>query len=122
MVVNWRNEILTATTTLSDMYQSLAQSIAKIEKQALRIKNKVIDKSHRARRASSIVQSEVVPTPSAPRIIRSRRYAVKPMTDEEAALILSEDEASFLVYRNAENQKISVLYKRKDGNYGLIEP
>ncbi len=122
VVVNWRNEILTATTSLSDMYQSLAQSIAKIEKQALRIKNKVIDKSHRARRASSIIQSEVTPTPSAPKIMRSRRYAIKPMTDEEAALILSDGEASFLVYRNAENQKFSVLYKRKDGNFGLIEP
>lgn len=48
VVVKWRNQVLTATTTDSDMYLSLSESIDKIEKQALKIKNKVIDRSHRA--------------------------------------------------------------------------
>src|SRR4029079_3579340 len=50
IVVYWRNDVLTAATTLSDMYKSLSQAIAKIEKQALRLKDKVIDKSHRAKK------------------------------------------------------------------------
>lgn len=122
--VNWRNEVLTATTSVSDMYQSLSQTIAKIEKQALRLKNKVIDKSHRAAKTGAVAPNndEVSPTPSTPRIIRTRRYAVKPLTEEEAALSLDADPNNFLVFRNAENQKIAVIYKRKDGNYGLIEP
>ena len=124
IIVNWRNEVLTAETTKADMYQSLAQTIDKIEKQALRVKNKVIDKHHRAQKTSTIVQTatEVPPMPAAPRIIRTRRYAVKPMAEDEAALQLSGEENSFLVFRNADTQKISVIYKRKDGNYGLIEP
>ena len=106
------------------MYQSLSQSIDKIEKQALRIKNKVIDKHHRAKKVGTVVAptEEVKPTPTSARIINARRYAVKPMTSEEAAMRLDGEEDRFLVFRNAENQRTSVIYKRKDGNYGLIEP
>lgn len=124
VVVNWRNDVLTATTSNSDMYKSLSQTIDKIEKQALKLKNKVIDKSHRAKRASTIVrnETEVAPAPTGPRIIKTRRYAVKPVTVDEAAMLLSEGRDGFLVFRNAENQKISVIHTRQDGNYGLIEP
>lgn len=124
IVLNWRNDVLTATTSNSDMYQSLSQTIAKIEKQALKLKNKVIDKSHRAKRATAIVQNpnEVNPTPPTPRVIKTRRYAVKPVTVDEAAMMLSDGKDGFLVFRNAETQKISVIHTRKDGNYGLIEP
>ena len=54
IVVKWRNQVLTATSTLPDMYQSLSQSIDKIEKQALKLKNKIIDKSHKATKISEI--------------------------------------------------------------------
>jgi putative sigma-54 modulation protein len=124
VVLNWRNDVLTATTSNSDMYQSLSQTIDKIEKQALKLKNKVIDKSHRAPRASALIQgeTEVKPELGTPRVIKSRRYAVKPVTVDEAAMLLSDEGNGFLVFRNAENQKISVIHTRKDGNYGLIEP
>jgi putative sigma-54 modulation protein len=124
IILNWRNDVLTAATSMSDMYQSISQTIGKIEKQALRIKNKVIDKSHRAEKASVVVQNDgaVNPAPAGRRIINARRYAIKPMMPEEAAMVLDDDENDFLVFRNAENERTSVLYKRKDGNYGLIEP
>ena len=124
VIVNWRNEVLTATTSLADMYQSISQSIGKIEKQALKIKNKVIDRSHRAKRASSIVSEEtaIEPTPQAARIVNANGYEVKPVTVEEAAMLLEEQDDNFLVFRNSEHQRVSVIYKRKDGNFGLIEP
>lgn len=52
IIINWRNDVLTADTTISDMYQSLTLTIGKIEKQARRLKDKVIDKSHKAIKAS----------------------------------------------------------------------
>jgi putative sigma-54 modulation protein len=124
IVVNWRNDVLTATTSVSDMYQSLSQTIAKIEKQALKLKNKVIDRSHKAKKAGSIAKKseEVTPTPAGPRLINARRYLVKPMTFEEAVLHLEADTNQFLVFRKADNQEVAVIYKRTDGNYGLIEP
>lgn len=124
IVVSLRNDTLTAATSVSDMYKSLSTSIDKIEKQALRLKNKIIDKSHKAKKVSTVPTpaAEVRPVPPSPRIIGARRYAIKPMTDEEAALQLETETNQFLVFRNAEDQKISVIYKRKDGNYGLIQP
>lgn len=124
IIVNWRKDILTATSIMPDMYQSLAQSIAKIEKQALKLKNKIADKSHRAAKVGEVTSraSEVKPAPAAARIIPARRYTVKPMSVEEAVMALDGDENQFLVFRNAENQRIAVIYKRKDRNYGLIQP
>ena len=61
-------------------------------------------------------------SPRPPRIINARRYTVKPMTAEEAALRLSDESDQFLVFRDADTNRLGVLYKRKDGNYGLIEP
>jgi putative sigma-54 modulation protein len=124
IVVNWRKEILTATTTNSDMYQSLAQTVAKLEKQALKIKSKITDKNHKKDK-SAIVTPRVdePPTPQRKgRIINARRYAIKPLSDEEAVMMLDDSADSFLVFRNADDQKVSVIYKRKDGNYGLIQP
>ena len=54
VIINWRNEVLTAESSISDMYQSLSQTIDKIEKQARKLKDKVIDKSHKAIKASVI--------------------------------------------------------------------
>lgn len=58
IVMNWWNEVLTATSDDSDMYLSLSQTIDKIEKQARRLKEKVIDKSHRAIKSSVIATQE----------------------------------------------------------------
>ncbi|CAN5390191.1 ribosome hibernation promoting factor [soil metagenome] len=52
--INWRNETLTAESNMSDMYMSITQTVGKIEKQARRLKDKVIDKSHKATKASVI--------------------------------------------------------------------
>jgi ribosome hibernation promoting factor len=54
IIMNWRNEVLTANSSVSDMYQSLTQTITKIGKQASRLKEKVIDKSHKATKAAVI--------------------------------------------------------------------
>jgi len=124
IIVKWRKEVLTANTKNSDMYQSLAQTIDKIEKQALKLKNKIIDKHHKAKKVSTIspVIEDVNPEPTSPRIISTKNYVVKPMTAEEAVLRLETEENQFLVFRSAEDERISVMYKRKDGNYGLIKP
>jgi putative sigma-54 modulation protein len=64
----------------------------------------------------------VSPEPLGARIVVSNGYEVKPVTVDEATMLLEEQDENFLVFRNAEHQRVSVIYKRKDGNYGLIEP
>jgi putative sigma-54 modulation protein len=124
IIVKWRNEVLTANSTLGDMYQSLSKTIDKIEKQALKTKNKIIDKHQKAKKVTAVATpaDDVAPAPPSPKIVNARRYAVKPMTAEEAVFRLNDEENQFLVFRNAEDEKISVIYKRKDGDYGLIQP
>lgn len=125
IVVKWRNQVLTATSIAEDMYPAISQTVDKIEKQALKIKNKVTDRSHKAKKAGEIAPEfieSLEPESDTPRIIETDRFVAKPMTAEEASLLLDDDENQFYVFRDAETEKVSVLYKRKDGNYGLIQP
>lgn len=125
MIVKWRKEILTATSMVDDMYQSLSQTIDKIEKQARRLKNKITDKHHKAEKISTVqppVEEELQFEDDTPRIIESDLSQLKPMTPEEATMMLEDEDNQFFVFRNAANEKIAVIYKRKDGNYGLIQP
>ncbi len=127
ILVHWREHTLTATDTNADMYQALTRAIAKIEKQALKLKKKLIDRKQSAKSTASIApqpdgQETLEASPRPPRILAARRYAVKPMTAEEASLQLSTADDQFLVFRDADTNRLGVLYKRKDGNFGLIEP
>ena len=125
IIVYWRDHTLTAKDTNADMYMALTRAMAKIEKQAVKLKKKIIDRKQSGRSTSRIAPEpdghlEAIPRP--PRIVAARRYSVKPMTAEEAALRLSDQPDQFLVFRDADTSRLGVLYKRKDGNYGLIEP
>jgi ribosome hibernation promoting factor len=125
IIVVWRDYTLTAKDTNADMYMALTRAMAKIEKQALKLKKKIIDRKQGARSAARVApqpDGHLEATPPSPRIIAARRYSVKPMTAEEAALRLSGEPDQFLVFRDADTERLGVLYKRKDGNYGLIEP
>jgi putative sigma-54 modulation protein len=125
LIVNWRDHTLTAKEVNADMYMALTRSMEKVEKQALKLKKKIIDRKQGARRASSVAPTpdgQVEATPRPPRIIAARRYSIKPMTAEEAAMKVSSETDQFIVFRDADTDRIGVLYKRKDGNFGLIEP
>jgi putative sigma-54 modulation protein len=125
VIVHWREHTMTAKVSDSDMYMALTRTLTKIEKQALKLKKKIIDRRQDARPTAVVApepDGKVEATPRPPRIISARRYSVKPMTAEEAALRLSSEPEQFLVFRDADTDRLGVLYKRKDGNYGLIEP
>jgi len=57
-----------------------------------------------------------------PMLVRSKRFTVKPMNPDEAAAQMELVGHDFFVFRNAETEQVNVIYRRKDGNYGLIEP
>jgi putative sigma-54 modulation protein len=125
VVLHWKDHELTSNADTTDMYVSVSQAINRLHRQAQKLKGKIIDRKHHAVAAKLVApspQPEVTPAANAPRIIRSRRYSVKPMTPEEAMLLVANNSEQFLVFRNAETDRIGVMYKRKDGNFGLIEP
>jgi putative sigma-54 modulation protein len=110
-----------------DMYTSINAVLEKIERQAIKHKGKKIAKKRKPSAAPLIAgaRSRGEPLPSnsdGPRVIRSRSFAAKPMTVEEAVLEVTTSQSEFLVFRNSESERVSVVYRRKDGNFGLIEP
>jgi putative sigma-54 modulation protein len=130
ILLHWREHTLTAKDTNADMYQALTRCIDKIEKQALKLKKKIIERKQDAVPLSAVAPDTTAaaaarapePAERQPRIINARRYKVKPMTAEEAVMSLADDGDQFVVFRDADTDRLSVLYKRKDGNYGLIQP
>lgn len=125
IVVYWRDHTLTAKDTNADMYMALTRAMSKIEKQAVKLKKKIIDRKQGAKPTASVApepDGRIEAAARPPRIIPARRYAVKPMTAEEAAMRLSGESDQFLVFRDADTERLGVIYKRNDGNYGLIEP
>jgi putative sigma-54 modulation protein len=125
VVVHWRDHTLTAKDTNADMYMALTRAIDKIEKQGLKLKKKIIDRKQGGQPTATVApqpDGQVEATPRPPRIIAARSYSVKPMTAEEAAMRLSSETNQFVVFRDADTDRLGVLYKRNDGNFGLIEP
>lgn len=102
---------------------SLRQASTKLEQQAQKLKSRWDQGKRRgagaARRAPAAAPEAV---PGGRRIVRATRYAVKPMSIEDAALQVDTGREAFIVFRNAETEAVSILYRRKDGHFGLIEP
>jgi putative sigma-54 modulation protein len=96
----------------------------KIEQQAHRLKSKWRTRKRRAAgaRALPTAAERAVAAEPRSRVVRSPRYAIKPMTVEDAALRVEGGREAFVVFRNATTEAINILYRRKDGNLGLIEP
>ena len=109
-----------------DMYSSINAVLEKIERQALNHKGKKIAKKRKPAATSAVSAAGEVPEPAAgnpgtPRVIRSQSVAPKPMTVDEAVEEVSRSKTEFLVFRDSESERVSILYRRKDGNFGLIE-
>jgi len=118
---------LTAVEESGDLGGSLATVIDKLTRQAQRHTGKLRERKRRGGIRTTALWAGVVPPGDSrgegvPRIIRSRRFVPKPMTMEEALLEVSASDDGFLVFRDAATERMNVLYRRKDGNLGLIEP
>jgi putative sigma-54 modulation protein len=100
---------------------SVRQATEKIEQQAETLKGKWQDRKRKHAKARD-VRGGANESPAPPRIVRATRYAVKPMSIEDAALRLDAGSETFVVFRNADSDAVSILFRRKDGNLGLIEP
>lgn len=111
--------ILRGEESTGDMYASTDMVVDKLEKQIERHKGKLIK---RAGKGNSETKKAVQAEEDGPRVVRTKRFAVKPMAIDEAVLQMNLLGHSFFVFSNSETEQVNVVYKRKDGNYGLIEP
>lgn len=116
-----KGNIIRSEQVSNDMYVSIDLVEEVIERQLKKYKNKIID----AKQGSSHFQPEFIekeaPEDDEIRIIRTKRFGMKPMYPEDACVQMELLGHTFFVFRNAETDEVNVVYKRKDGNYGLIE-
>ena len=109
-----------------DMYSAIDQVMDKIEKQVKRHLSKIRDRRLEGPRGEETVMGEESDeTPvlvQGEPVIEVEKMIAKPMDPEEAAMQLNLSRQEFLVFRNAKSGEINVIYKRTDGNLGLIEP
>ena len=150
VILHCSNHItLEASTESDDMYASIDQVVDKIARQMRKYKTRLMQR-HRPRRhgirhleekvlrwewadvaeegpraelnTASAEQEVAVPDQSGPQVIHSEKYPVKPMFIDEAVLQMEMSSKQFLVFLNAKTEKVSVMYRRKSGDFGLIEP
>jgi len=107
--------------TTTDMYSAIDMAVDKIEKQIKRHRERLRQRTGNTKPGEAEAPEAAV-AEEEPRIIRAEDYEAKPMHIEEAVLELKGSREDFIVFVNAGNERINVLYRRKDGNFGLIEP
>jgi putative sigma-54 modulation protein len=108
------------------MYAAIDLVMDKIERQVKKYRDRI--RKHKPaqgreiRWTREIYGYESFEDDRVPVVIRTENYFVKPMSVEEAAMQMDLSQQDFLVFNNASSQSVNVLYRRKDGNYGLIVP
>ena len=124
VTIPMKGHIIRAEQVSDDMYVSIDMVVEIIERQVTRYKKKIIDKEQDAAYFNDRFledESEIADEDEI-KIIRSKRFAVKPMYPEDACVQMELLGHSFYVFRNAETDEVNVVYKRKGNTYGLIEP
>ena len=113
--------------TTGDLFSAIDLVMDKLEKQVTRYRDKIKNLNRGNKRASEraynidVFEAQSVAEPS-PRVIKSKKLTAKPMDVDEAAMQLDLSQDGFLVFTNARTDTLNVIYRRGDGNFGLIEP
>ncbi|KYH32432.1 ribosome-associated factor Y [Clostridium tepidiprofundi DSM 19306] len=121
VTIPFNGVILRAEEANEDMYVSIDLVLDKVERQIRKQKTRLEKRSRGDALIYHLIPKEDEHEEE-PKIVRTKRFAIKPMSAEEAVLQMDLLGHNFYVYRDADTSDINVVYKRKDGNYGLIEP
>lgn len=125
VTIPMKGSIIRSEQESTDMYVSIDLVEEIIERQLRKYKTKLTASNKGAVSISDFADSyieEDFEDPEEIRIERTKRFAVKPMDPEEACMQMELLGHTFFVFRNADSEEINVVYKRKNGTYGLIEP
>ena len=122
ITIPMKGSIIRAEEVSSDMYVSIDLVEEVIERQLRKYKNKLIDKEQNAVHLNQEFIDEDAYEEEEIQIIRSKKFAMKPMDPEEACVQMELLGHNFFVFSNSETEEVNVVYKRKGNTYGLIEP
>ena len=120
--------LIRAEEETDDMYTSIDKVVDKLERQIQKYKEKFYQKPYTG--SIKEIEQPVIKENNTEKdmlvesgkIVKTKRFAIKPMSVEEAAMQMDLLGHTFFVFANDSTNKVNVVYKRKDGNFGLIEP
>ncbi len=129
--------VIEADTTTGDIYSAIDETISKIARRMRKFKTRMLKSSHRPRKGKARDVEEQVfleehlhdleehahlddhPQPA---YVHREQYKVRPLYPDEAILDMAMSDRQFIVFENQQTHKLAVIYRRKDGEFGLIEP
>lgn len=119
--------VLKAREASADMYASIDLMSDKLERQVKRYRGRQLDRwqGQRERHVQEVAGPVIVEEEAdeiEARIVRTKQFQMKPMSPEEAALQMELLDHAFFVFTSSDTGDVNVVYRRRDGNYGLIEP
>lgn len=122
VTIPFSGTIIRAEEETENLYDSIDKVVEVVERQIIKHK----DKLQRRRYTGETIRFENVPNleeyeDDEPKIVKNKKFPMKPMSPQEAILQMELLRHDFFVFTNAETEEVSVVYKRKDGNYGLIQ-
>ena len=120
--VKIKRALLNAVEETNDMMSSLGLAFDNIEKRVKKERDKLRERKRRKVKEKEAMSPPVETEETQRRVIRSRDYSLKPMPLEEAFLQFDLDNKEIFVFKKLGTEKWAVIYRRKDGHYGLVEP
>jgi putative sigma-54 modulation protein len=131
VTIHTKGPVIRAREASPDMYASIDLVAGKLERQVKKYRGRIAQRhalGHREaamnmglRPVEELEPHDAETSEENPRIVKTKQFMVKPMTPEEAALQLELVGHDFFVFTNSESQETAVVYRRRDGDYGLIE-
>jgi len=122
-VIKSNGVLIQASEETEEMYSAIDLLVEKIERRVRRYKEKLVDHKHQSGKGETAGGGGAAhPEERIPQIIKTKRFDLKPMLPEEAVMQMELLDKEFFIFSNAGSGHVNVIYRRKDGNVGLIEP
>lgn len=124
VTIPFNGVILRAEEATEDMYKSIDLVVSKLERQIRKQKTKLARNNHDSLRFTELeeVAFEDEVDEENGKVVKNKKFSIKPMSVEEAILQMELIGHNFFVFQDFNGNKVNVVYKRKDGDYGLLEP
>ena len=125
VTMHGHGHIVRARATATDAFAAVDRVVDKLEHRMEKLKGKLVNRSHPRRHASLHFGAEAAndeeAATSEPKIVKTKKFDMKPMTPEEAALQMDLVGHDFYFFTSAETGQAAVVYRRGDGHFGLID-
>lgn len=121
VTIPFNGVILRCEESTDDMYKSIDLVQAKLERKIRKQRTKLQRRSNESLRFSNFDEVALEEDDQG-EIVKVKKFNIKPMSTEEAILQMELVEHNFFVFKDSDTDNVNVIYKRKDGNYGLLEP